>query len=239
MLVGDGFADFMADYSPLEYEKKQRDSRSVLSPERTGIFTASKIHLLMTNGRKSSEMGKTAISYIEEKACETLTGMSTPSFTTAAMQWGIAHEAEAVEKAVSALGMDSCMYSGAGQVFFISPCGKYGGTPDGLLLEGKQTYGIETKCPNSLTHLRYLAIRDNESLRGIAPEYYWQIQCLISVVQLDCWYFVCYDPRFIKPEHQLHCVLIVRDNAAITDMQIRIDAATEMKNLLIKEIENR
>jgi len=227
-MQGDGFDEFLADYNPADYERTQREP--VLDPRRKGRFTASEIHKLLSNGRKKDTMGQYAKTYIEEVACAALTGERKSFFRTAAMQWGIDHELEGIAEAEKVLGI--CFENtGDNQKFIISPCDNYGGTPDGII---HGVAGIDVKCPETKTHLRYRGLANAEDLKAVAPEYYWQIQCLLSLSGVSLWYFCSYDPRLPRADFRLHLLRVEPNEADIAAMKERIYAANEIKNRIIE-----
>jgi hypothetical protein len=77
-----------------------------------------------------------------------------------------------------------------------------GCSPDALLGDGSK--GIEIKCPyNSVHYIKFLT-EDK-----IKPEYVWQYQYTLRVLDADTWDFVQYDPRMKKKP--MHIVTVKRD----------------------------
>lgn len=197
--------------------------------ERKGRFTASEIHRLCTTPSKPNELPKGAETYVIEKVAEELTEGLPEVYINASMQWGKDHEVEAIQKFSEARKL-KVQYIGDDQKFI-----KYGRhcgcTPDGLGVG----YGVETKCPNSSTHVIYKSIKNGEDLKETKPEYYWQIQSSMFFAKKKFWYFISYDPRFINPKHHLHIVKIERNELDIEFLKIRLQLAIEMKRQLIKQ----
>lgn len=81
-----------------------------------------------------------------------------------------------------------------------------GVSPDGLIkIDGKYKKGIEIKCPNTATHVKY--IRQNQ----LPNEYKYQVQSYFIVNEdLEEVDFISYDNRFVvKP---LHIVTVTRES---------------------------
>ncbi len=72
-----------------------------------------------------------------------------------------------------------------------------GCSPDGILASGKK--GAEIKCPyNTLHYIKFLT-EDT-----VKPEYKWQCQHTLRVMEAETWDFVNYDPRMrAMPMHTL------------------------------------
>jgi hypothetical protein len=195
--------------------------------QRWGLFTASEVHKLMTYEGKD-ELPKGAITYVRKKAAETLTEFHAEPIVTPAMQWGLDKEPEAVElfQAKTGLHVTHCKESQA----FIDG-GHFGGTPDGLI--PAELSGLEIKCPNSDTHLDYLTVKSAFDLKEMAPQYYWQIHCLMLLQKCYHWYFVSYDPRFLREDLRLHIVRIDADHADLARLRRRLEQANALKTNIL------
>ncbi|MEG0929622.1 lambda exonuclease family protein [Algoriella sp.] len=197
--------------------------------KRKGKFTASEIHRLMTYESKPNELPKGAISYVVEKATESLIDGLPESFKSSSMQWGNDYEAKAIELFSKKTRL-KIQNIGDNQKFI--SYGKHAGcTPDGL----GSGYGVESKCPNSTTHFQYRSIKNGEDLKKIKSEYYWQIQFSMLCRKVSKWYFVSFDPRFSKEKHRLHYVVIERNEADIEFLETRLQLAIDLKLQLIKD----
>lgn len=171
---------------------------------RLGKFTASQFSRLVAYPNKD-ELPAGAITYVMEKVVEVATDFEPEQgFTTAAMQWGKDHELEAIGRFESEFNF-KVDFTGEEQTFIDYPDLRAGATPDGLI--GNDA-GVEIKCPNSATHLKYMAIKCENTLKHIAPDYYWQIQGQLMITGCDRFYFVSYDPRFKDVDLQLHIAII-------------------------------
>lgn len=198
---------------------------------RLGKFTASEFHRLMTCQGKN-ELPKGGKTYAAEKAIELLTDFEPDSYVSPAMQFGIDQEPEAVKAFMDKTGLEVVAH-GDGQVFLqLGP--DIGGTPDGLI-PSRQS-GIEIKCPNSKNHIEYMDILGAQTLKEIAPEYYWQCQGLMLINDSDYWYFVSYDPRFKNEKLRIHIVKIYRDGIDIANLRTRLDMAIQYRNEILEKL---
>lgn len=197
---------------------------------RCGKFTSSEIHKLMGKGRSGDYFGLVAKTYIATKAAEMLTlEPANQRGPTMAMEWGNAHEYEAMTKFRDLYG-EVEYFGGENPTFF--PYGEHaGGSPDGL---GKD-FVLEIKCPfNSSEHLQHLLLQTDDDLKDYAPEYYWQIQANMLFANREQGIFVSYDPRF-DIQYQLK---VLKFNCNLDDRETLkerlTEAEKELKKLLSK-----
>ena len=178
------------------------------SPEwfeaRCGRVSASRVYDA-TARQKSGKHYAARAAYMVELATERLTGICTEHFVSAAMQWGIDHEADARgafeylhEVTVEPVGFvlhPELYMSGA------TPDGKHG---DVL---------VEFKCPTSATHVETLLSGE------IDPRYVaqieWQLACCPWATACD---FVSYDPR-LPGELRVFAKRVERNAAAIAQRE--------------------
>lgn len=165
---------------------------------RIGKVTASRI--ADVTARIKNGWGASRANYMAELIAERLTGTQAESYTNAAMQWGIDHEAEA--RAAYEFYADATV--GLGGFIEHPKILASGASPDGFV----ESAGlIEIKCPNTATHI--------DTLLALAiPEKYikqmqWQMACS-GAAWCD---FVSYDPRM--PENMRLFVHRVERNAAL------------------------
>lgn len=189
---------------------------------RLGKATASRIADIVA--KTKTGYGATRENYKMELALERITKAQAPSFTNAAMQWGIDTEPAArsayettTGNFVTEVGMidhPTIAMSGA------SPDGYVG--DDGL---------IEIKCPESKQHLKNLSTRKPDT------KYIHQMQWQMACTGRKWCDFVSYDPRF--PDHlQLLIVRVQRDEALIAEVEkevvLFLDEVTEMVERITK-----
>lgn len=170
---------------------------------RLGKVTASRI--ADATARIKNGWGASRANYMAELIAERLTGTPAESYTNAAMQWGIDHEAEA--RAAYEFYTDATVDPSG---FIAHPTiPNAGASPDGEI----GTDGlIEIKCPNTATHIDTL-------LSLSLPEKYvkqmqWQMACS-STQWCD---FVSYDPRM--PENmRLFVRRVPRNDEMISNLE--------------------
>jgi hypothetical protein len=200
---------------------------------RSGRFTPSELHRLMTEPRTNSEIiSEGAKTYIKEKVAETLTiDISNEKMFRGneATEWGNSYENEAIQ-VFSEFINQPIIPSG-----FIIYDENFGGTPDGVCEDG--TFGIEIKCPfNIAIHLDNLLL-DSNSFKKYRKEYYWQIQGYSLLTGINDWYFVSYDPRQIK--YTLKVLPIKRNEDDIQLIKEKLGLAIEYKQQLINNLKQQ
>lgn len=218
----------LANATPSAPIKTQEDREREWLMQRWGRFTASECHKLMAYPDKD-ELPKGAMTYVMKVVAEAMTEFRIDTFISAAMEWGILHEPEAVDAFQERTSLDVSKCKDAQE--FIDR-GHVGGTPDGIILS--EFSGVEIKCPNSATHIGYLQIRTGQDLKAEAPEYYWQVQCLMMLTASQHWYFVSYDPRFKADKHRLHIARIEAEQRDIARLKTRLALADAYKQRIIE-----
>lgn len=224
----------LLNFGALEDAPELLDPIEAWLRERWGKLTASEMHRLMTNGKAKGSLSAGAMTYVREKVAEQLSEFRRAEFSSAAMEWGVEHELEAVEQFELMTGI-RVNQTGEHQQFILSECGNWGGTPDGTTFES----GVEVKCPESKTHLLYLSIVDAETLKAEEPKYYWQVQSYMALTGKDHWHFVSYDPRFYAEHLRLHHCVIERVQDDIELMLSRIAQAIEQRDALVNRLQRR
>ena len=173
-----------------------------------GKISGSRFKAMMTSGRRKDEVfGATALTLAKRIAFERLDLiLEEDNYVSAAMQWGIDHEDEAIQK----LEEIELLEVHSQQVWQQHP--KYenvGVTPDGLVGE---TTVLEVKCPNTDNHI------DNLLFGAQIETYKWQLQGSLWVTGREFCLFVSYDPRVKK---SLGINQVVRDEEMIQQMEER------------------
>lgn len=181
---------------------------SGLSPEimaqRLGCLTASR--MADATAKTKTGWGASRANLMAQLVCERLTGVPMESYTNAAMQWGIDHEAEAI-----------AAYEWLFDVT-VTPTGyrphpvvgHSGATPDGAV-EGTRGL-VEIKCPNSATHIETLLSKtvDGKYIKQVQ----WQMACT-DALWVD---FSTFDPRMPEPL-QLWTFRVGRDPKMIAELE--------------------
>ena len=173
-----------------------------------------------------------AESYVMEKAGEILAEIELDGYTSAAMMWGKEHEPEAVQVFADRSGLNPYM-TGDSQEFIKSPCCRYGVTPDGLIGDDS---GLEIKCPQYATHIRYLLIKGVAGFKETCTDYYWQVQGCMLVTGRKNWHFASYNPTFKDDRHKLKTLVIPRNEHDIKRLEIKLNLAVKMLDSILKEL---
>jgi len=166
---------------------------------RLGKVTASRLSDVLAT-IKTGEAAARA-NYRIELVAERLTGKSTPSFTSAAMQWGVDCEPMARSAYETATGLIVT------EVGFVDhpTIAMTGASPDGLVGDDGL---IEIKCPDTKTHIETLTSKQ------VPPKYIPQMQWQMACTGRAWVDFVSFDPRL--PEHlMLEIIRVDRDQSLI------------------------
>ena len=147
--------------------------------ERAGVITASTFSKVFTTQGKLSTSRD---GLINQLIAENLTGASTATFKSEAMQRGNDLEPEA--RALAEILLDTDIEE-TGLIKMDDH--EIGCSPDGLCTLDVET-GIEIKCPNPGTHISYLR-------KGKLPTaYVQQVQGTMLVLNLSSYFFLSYCP---------------------------------------------
>lgn len=205
--------------------------------QRLGRFTASEMHKLMTSGRKKGEtFGQTALTYIQEKIAEILTGECKELEGIKALEWGAANEMDAIRE-FAQIHHETVEFFGTGNPQFFAHDAVSGGSPDGLT----ETLVVECKCPyNSANHIDFLTASralpkhaHGDWLKENWKEYYVQTQFNMLCCQRKKAVLISYDPRVINHDHRLAVLWIDANPDYQMDISNRIlDAKKIVKRAL-------
>lgn len=220
-----------------EFEKalldvsEQRDE--IWRDARCGKFTASEIWKLMTEpqskaAKEAGEWSKTAMTYINTKVAEELTGQIHQNSNAYPLVWGEEQEplAKQVLENKTELKVTRCT--------FIPFTDHSGGSPDGLIGENAI---LEIKCPyNSSNQIEYLQVKNVFDIKDIWPEYYWQCQMNMLFSKRTHCYFVTYDPRFTDEKHVLKVIEFEADAEDQNRCLKKIERAIEKKLEVIESL---
>jgi putative phage-type endonuclease len=171
--------------------------------KRVGCVTASRFADLMAK-LKNGQPGASRATYMGEIIAERLTGVKCDGWQSAAMQWGIETEPQAIA-AYEALNFVSVEPAD----FVPHPNIEWAGaSPDGYVEDGL----VEVKCPNTATHI--------DTLLGapIPQKYRLQMQWQMICAERGWCDFVSFDPR-MPPHLQLNVERVERDARLIAKME--------------------
>lgn len=203
---------------------------------RRGLFTASNFGKLVTHREKGADfLPDGAKTYATKTAIELLTLQDTndKSFKSYDMQWGSNTEAEAVEAVYQQYGLVVEKYGDNQE--FVALNKDIGCTPDGLIDDDA---GIETKCPASETHAKYLQLKTVDDFKKACSDYWWQIQGCMYVTGREKWLFVSYDPRFLDERLRLKTMILYRDENDIAFLDKRLKQAVAYRNEIYNSLTN-
>lgn len=203
---------------------------------RVGVFTASEFDSLITPLGKI-RAGEGVESYLCKKLAERWIGGALPSAFSGsfAMDQGNVLEEQAIPFAEFEYGLK------IRQVGFVSTdCGRSGCSPDGLVgfdetklsktaptaynLTGDES-GIEIKCPNLDTHIKYLLANE------IPKDYIAQVQGSMLITGCSTWHFLSYR-RFLPALH----LVINRDEAFCENLSQALDEFTQRFDIAMEKL---
>jgi hypothetical protein len=197
------------------------------SPEwfnmRLGRFTSSEMHKLMKPGKRAMtkeelaqrpKKGKgssttttddwnvfsdTALTYIEQKVAEILTGQMEEDVYAYAKEYGKEMEPVAAEyfQEVTGLTVEPAPFI---------PFGDHaGGSPDRFIVE--EDAGLEIKCPlKPVKQVKYLQLTDQFDLLRFFPDFYWQCESNLLFTGKAKWYFATFCPAMQAAKHKLNII---------------------------------
>ena len=153
---------------------------------RRGLLTASRIAdalAVLKNGKPSEARRKLMFDLLAER----MSGVAVEHYVTPAMEWGIAHQADAT----AAYEAETGELVGP-EVFVLHPSiDWFGATPDGLVGAAGL---IEIKCPTTPKHLAWV-------MAGEVPdEHKPQMLAQLACTGRQWVDFVSFDPRVRKPQ---------------------------------------
>lgn len=174
---------------------------------RIGHVTASRISDVLA--RTKTGPGASRINYAAELIAERLTLTAAPSFTNAAMQWGIDTEPHA-RAAYEFRTDENTGESG----FVVHPKIEWSGaSPDGFVGD----YGlVEFKCPNTATHI------DTLLSQNIPGKYEQQMTWQLACTGRKWCDFVSFDPR-LPEEMRMFVKRFEPDQSDIASMERAVE----------------
>lgn len=187
---------------------------------RAGVITASRFSDVLAKIRTGEAAAR--YNYKAELVAERLTGIKTSSYTTAEMQWGIDHEAEArtiyqmiyADRKVNEVGLmlHDKLPAGASLDATVDDDGT-----------------VEIKCPNTATHLATV-------LSGTYPtKYYAQMQGGLWISGRKWCDFISFDPR-LDDRLAFYCVRVPRDEEYIQKLELEVTQFNAEIDDMLKEL---
>lgn len=204
--------------------------------DRLGYITGSKVGVLMKSGRtKDKAFSDTAKTYLYQIAGERALNprivnndemlkfyIDQTTSLSKAMRFGTEQEGNARDLYVERTGREVkevglCHHS---KIKYLAS------SPDGMTYDGDTLGCVEIKCPTLSTYSQYVAeISDNETLKKVNPDYYYQCQNHMACTGGQFCDFIAYCP-FV--ENPIHIVRITRDDDAIALIEERVALAEEI-----------
>lgn len=210
---------------------------------RMGNITGSNVGLLMKKGR-SDVFSDTAMSYIYQVASERAMNpaileddylfseyLKLVDTTSKSMRWGNEQEVNARDLYSKISGrriveVGSCKHP---------TIPHFASSPDGFYYnENTEVKScLEIKCPNMATFMRYRSeIYDNESLKTVKYEYFYQCMSHMMCTNSQETYFIAYNPFQTDP---IHIVRILSDEKVFAEMEKRIRLANDIISQIINK----
>ncbi|MBE8727950.1 lambda exonuclease family protein [Flavobacterium hungaricum] len=230
-LAGIDLDELRAEHESALNKMNQKSKEEEWLELRKGKFTASEFVRLMGYEDKEG-FPDGAITYVTEKVLEVVTTNENKQLATKSVEHGKDTEIEAVEKFMQQFGIE--VYNYGEDQEYVPLTNDVGCTPDGLIGDGK---GVETKCPDSKTHLYYLEHLTLSNFKKECTKYYWQIQGSMYITNRKSWYFISYDPRFKNENKRLFVLEIPRNDIDIAKLEKRLTEAIKRKRLRLKSFE--
>lgn len=196
---------------------------------RAGKFTSSEMWRLMGEPRskaakEAGEWGDEAITYINIKVAEELTGHIHDSPTAASLERGTDLEPVAKKHFSALMGRE--VFEAGFKVYNAHAGGSIDGDADGPIIEIKAPY-------NSGNHVEYMKLKKGIELQTQFPKIWWQIQSNLLFNDKVMCYFVSFDPRF--PEKQkMKIVEVYAHKEDQEKLKSRIEKAIQSKKKLIE-----
>ena len=189
---------------------------------RSGRFTATDFGKLMPTPKQGPEDFNAAqMAIIYRVAAERLTGLKKGSdWGSAPKDFGVETEDEARISFILETGLD------VQEVGFVEYSEWIGCSPDGLIGDDE---GLEIKCPNSDTHLRYMNRPDD-----LLDDYRYQCVGGLLCTGRKRWHLYSYDPRFESERMRSVHVIIERSEPDIFLLENRLLEAIDKVEGLLK-----
>lgn len=186
---------------------------------RLGHVSASQLASVMAKGKSGEAVVRK--NYKMQLVAERMTMQIQPSYSNAAMEWGVQQEpfARMAYEVSHETFVDQTGFWKHSDILWL------GCSPDGLVDSDGL---VEIKCPNTTTHI------DNLLAKQVPSEYVKQVQGQLWVMGREWVDFISFDPRM--PQHkQLMVVRAYRDDQLIAEMEKEVHKfLTEVEEIIEK-----
>ncbi len=202
-------------------------------------FTASLNHKLLLKGKDGTGFSVGGITYIEEKAIETITDLwERPKLEyVESLLHGNMYEYPAFETYVETSKNYNMRHFGTDKPLFLDYNEFSGGSPDGIMGEDTRIdWGIEIKCPSTpQNHFKYMRWTSQWDIKEKRIEYYTQIQFLLMITKAQGFHFVSFDARFKDKKNRIKIIDVLPDQKFQDNLELRIHAAQKEKLKIIEQ----
>ncbi len=217
------------------FEKKLNDTskRESFHRNRSGLFTASEIHKLITPKIQIAE-NDTSRNYIFEKAFEKITGQTAKLEVSAkSLEWGNTYESQAIEAYEKMTG-NKVSFGGDEQKFLKHKTLPIGAYPDGIVLN---VVPLECKCPsNGGEHLKNLNCgQDVEKFSKLRFAYFIQVQTQIMLSETEFGEFFTFRPN-VEDKYSCYYLRVYRNDTVINQITEAVKIAAEQLNEIIQSV---
>lgn len=217
---------------------------------RMGRFTSSEIYRLMEPAKREmteaelkarpkegpgksakliydySKLSDAALTYVNEKVAEVLTGQPKGMGYAYPVVWGKDHEDEAAEFFATKTGFT------LEKVGFFKFTDHAGGSPDRFVNDDDIA---EFKCPyEPVNQINYLMLTDEWDVKRNYFSYWCQCQANLLFTDKKVCHFVTYDPRMLDDKHKMTHINIHPDREFRELLIDQIGKATKEKLALLK-----
>jgi hypothetical protein len=195
---------------------------------RLGRFTSSEIYKLM--GKSDDKFTDGAMTYINQKVSEVLTGQKKQDVYAYAKEYGKEMEPVAIKYFIESKGF---AYDTIGFVAF----GDHAGcSPDGKINEHDN---LEVKCPlASENHIEHLLLKDQSELKKFRPQYYWQAMSALLFTGAPQCHWISYDPRMQGEKLKMAYIIVTPDQKDFDLLIKQIKKAVEKKLSIIQSLQS-
>lgn len=206
---------------------------------RLGLFTSSKLGVLMSTGRRE-KFGKTAMSYIYQVAAERAIiqpfkegeGLSEylerVDIGGKQVRWGNDMEALARKEYENKTGIYVI------EIGFMTHMGCFGDSPDGIAIDGLKRIALEIKCPTPAVHRMNCQMKTGDDLKKLHFDYYLQCQGHIMANMTCRCDFISFDPMQQK---SMHIIEVYPDKELIEQIRERVKEADEIVKQINSDLE--
>lgn len=220
----------------------QLDPKDKWYLDRHAQFTASQNYRLLGVGPGGKGFDKTAMTYIEEKAIESMTVLwEAPKLEyVESLLHGRVYEEPAFRHYVKVTGNKVMEYHGSENPIYLPYNKISGGSPDAVARsEGKIFWGLEVKCPAApKNHFNNLKLKTQWDLKQARFHDYTQCQMLIMSSGANGWHWMSYDERFKDPALKGKIIEVLPEKNFLINLDIKIKLADKERKRIVEMYSN-